>query len=68
MSQVGVMSLALRPGDVYTVEEKPIRVSEWENEREWKRKRKHDHEGLSFHTLSCPVLEQAISKFILKGM
>ena len=50
MSQVGVMSLALKSGDVYTVVEKPVRVSE----------REHDHEGLSFHTLSCPVLEQAI--------
>ena len=34
MSQVGVMSLALRSGDVYTVVEKPVRVSEIENERE----------------------------------
>ena len=63
MSQVGVMSLALRSGDVYTVVEKPVRVSERmrENERECKRTWEHDHEGLSFHALSCPVLEQAFS-------
>ena len=28
MSQVGVMSLALRSGDVYTVVDKPVRVIE----------------------------------------
>ena len=37
MSEVSVMSIALRSGDVYTVVEKPVRVSEWENEREWER-------------------------------
>ena len=47
MSQVGVMS--------------STREKMRERERMKENKREHDHKWLSFHTLSCPVLEQAIS-------
>ena len=51
MSQVGVMSLALRSDDVYTVVDKPVRVSEWENEREQGKMTMKGSHFILFHVL-----------------